>query len=401
MAEETGANYQNQQQFISDSPWSARALMDQLSIDTNNALGDKGHQALSIDESSNGKAGKHSVGVSHQYNGNKGKTDNCQTGVYASLGRGNKVCIIAAKLFLPDEWIGDPTRCAKAGIPKEVIVKKTKIELGLELIREAVDNGVEFGWVNADGLYGNSYAFGKTIEDMGKKFVLDVHKDQMVYLSKPRITVPPKESHRGRKPTRPVADQKPVEVQEYIKTLRSSDFQKVKIRKGTKGWLMAKVYVVSVWVWDNEESQARERTLLIRKAIDKKEELKYCLSNFTTKEKTAQEFAFMQAQRFWIERTFQDNKGELGMSDYQVRKYIAWYHHQALVMLAMLYVIKQRIAHQEDIPLLSVRDVRLQLIAMLKKGGAHIEKEIDKMTHRHRQRLKDIQRYYPDNDYFL
>jgi SRSO17 transposase len=400
MAEETGTNYQNQQQFISDSPWSAQELMDQLSVDTNNVLGNRAHQALSIDESSNGKAGKHSVGVSHQYNGNKGKNDNCQTGVYASLSLGNKVCVIGAKLFLPDEWIGDPDRCAKAGIPKEAIVKKTKLELGLELIAGAIKNGVEFGWINGDGLYGNSYAFAKSIEAMGKKFVLDVHKDQMVYLTKPEITVPPQVGSRGRKPTRLVADQKPVEVQAYIKTLRSTDFQEVKIRKGTKGWLMAKVHVAPVWVWDNEESQPRARTLFIRKPMKKNDEVKYSLSNFTTKEKTAQEFAFMQAQRFWIERAFEDGKGELGMSDYQVRKYTAWYHHQALVMLAMLYVIKQRIAHQENNPLLSVRDVRLQIIAMLKKGGVHMEKEIENMIIRHDQRLYDILRHYPDNDYF-
>ena len=90
-----------------------------------------------------------------------------------------------------------------------------------------------------------------------------------------------------------------------------------------------------MWVWDKEESQARERTFVIRNPI------KYSLSNFTTTNKTIQQFAFMQAQRFWIERAFEDQKGELGMSDYQVRKYIAWYHHQALVMLAMLYVNKQ------------------------------------------------------------
>ena len=110
---------------------------------------DKSNQALSIDESSNCKAGNHSVGVSHQYNGNKGKLDNCQTGVYAALSRSNRVGIINTKLFLPDEWINDVERCAKAGIPKHVITKKTKIELGIELIAEAKQSGIEFGWVNA------------------------------------------------------------------------------------------------------------------------------------------------------------------------------------------------------------------------------------------------------------
>ena len=85
MVEQTDSNCQSQQQFISDSPWSSEELMSKLGVDTNNLLGDKSNQALSIDESSNGKAGNHSVGVSHQYNGNKGKLDNYQTGVYVVL----------------------------------------------------------------------------------------------------------------------------------------------------------------------------------------------------------------------------------------------------------------------------------------------------------------------------
>lgn len=55
MAEETGSSYQNQQQFISDSPWSAPELMEKVAVDTNNLLGDKPNQALSLDESSDGK----------------------------------------------------------------------------------------------------------------------------------------------------------------------------------------------------------------------------------------------------------------------------------------------------------------------------------------------------------
>ena len=372
--------------------------MDKVAVDTNNFLGDKSNQAFSIDESSNGKAGKHSVGVSHQYNGNKGRLDNCQTGVYAALSRGNKVGIINARLFLPDEWVNDTERCVKAGIPKNVIVKKTKIELGIELIAEAKKSGIGFGWVNADGLYGSSYAFGKAIEEMGENFVVDVHKDQMAYLTKPEIYIPIAENKRGRKQIKLVTATPPTQVQDYIKTLRNPDFQEVNIRKGTKGWLKANVHTVQVW-WDHEESQARERTLVIRKSIENKDEIKYSLSNFTVKSKTAQQFA-MQAQRFWIERAFEDQKGELGMSDYQIRKYIAWYHHQALVMLALLFVNKQKILHQENIPLLSVRDVCLQLIASLKEGGAHIEKEIDQMLVRHHHRITDILRHYPDNGYF-
>lgn len=400
MAEQTQICYQSQQHFLSDSPWSAQGLMQQVSLDTNALLGDWQKQSFGIDESSNRKSGKHSVGVSSQYNGNLGKVENSQTGVYASLSSYNRVGIINTRLFLPDEWADDKERCLKAGVPKAAIVKKTKIGLAIDMIKESVDGGVKFGWINADGLYGNSFEFCKAIDEMGQSFVVDVHKDQVVYLQEPKIAVPEKKGGRGRKPHLPKTDTPSVRVDEYLMGLRNTDFQTVKIRKGTKGWIKAKAHVARVWVWNGEEPRARERTLVIRRPENKNGPIKYALSNIAKEDKTLQEFAFMQAQRFWIERAFEDCKGELGMADYQVRKYNAWYHHQALVMFAMQYINRTKIQKQEDIPLLSVRDIRLQIIEMLKDNGAQMEKEIDQMLFRHQQRIKDIMRYYPDNDYF-
>jgi hypothetical protein len=43
----------------------------------------------------------------------------------------------------------------------------------------------------------------------------------------------------------------------------------------------------------------------------------------------------MQRQRYWVERCFEDGKGQCGMADYQVRLWNAWHHHMAMVMMAM------------------------------------------------------------------
>lgn len=270
------------------------------------------------------------------------------------------------------------------------------------MIRENIDAGIQFGWVNADGLYGNSYHFCSSIEDMGKDFVVDIHKDQRVYLSDPQPYLPEAISQKGRKPSRLKTDEPPVMVEDYLQTLKRSHFKEARLRKGTKGWVMSSVHIAKVWVWDGREATARERTLIIRKGTKSKKDglVKFALSNIKKEEKTAQQFAFMQGQRFWIERAFEDGKGELGMADYQVRKYNAWYHHQALVMIAMDYINETKHQHKESIPLLSVRDVRLQLIDLLKNQGVEIEKEIDQMIARHKQRKYDIDRYYPDNDHF-
>ena len=61
----------------------------------------------------------------------------------------------------------------------------------------------------------------------------------------------------------------------------------------------------------------------------------------------------MQTQRFWIERAFQDAKSELGMADYEVRGWRGWHHHQTLVCLALLFTLKERLAHAAAVPLLT------------------------------------------------
>lgn len=49
----------------------------------------------------------------------------------------------------------------------------------------------------------------------------------------------------------------------------------------------------------------------------------------------------------------QEAKSELGMSDYQVRKWIAWHHHMALVMLSLSFIVKERMTCKVENPLLS------------------------------------------------
>ncbi len=396
MVESNGANYQSQQHFITDSPWSAAEAMKVVAKKTNIQLGSVEDQVLSFDESSFAKAGEKSVGVSRQYNGNLGKVENSQTGVYASLSKGTEVCLINAKLYLPHEWIDAPKRCKEAGIPDSAIVYKTKPELAIEMLDEIIANGIEFGWITADGLYGQSYNFCKAIDERELDFIVDVHKDQHVYLEKPELRIPERKSKRGRPSTKKVADQEAVEVQAYKQTLTKDDYTQIKVRKGTKGWIKVMAHKRQVWVWDHEEDQSRARTLIITKGSD----VKYRLSNVTHQQVGLKELVNKGSQRHFIEKAFGDGKGELGLADYQIRKYTAWYHHQALVMMAMNYILTIKMKYKSSLPLLSVRDVRMQIIEELKNQGVFIEKEIKQMLLRHKQRYSDIQRFYR-NDEFL
>ena len=73
------------------------------------------------------------------------------------------------------------------------------------------------------------------------------------------------------------------------------------------------------------------------------------------KDMSDEELAYMQGQRHWIGRGFQDAKSQLGMADYEVRKWWGWHHHMAMAALAMLFLLKERVEHETSAPLISAR----------------------------------------------
>lgn len=403
MVEEvTGSEYESLQHFISDSPWDSKGLMLELAGNISRKLKPFGKIGCTVDEKAHLKKGTKSVGVARQYAGTAGKVDNCQVAVYLSLSSGKYAALTNFRIYLPREWTDDKKRCRDAGIPKELIAFKTKQQLALEMIQEHIDNGVHFDYVNGDGLYGNGFEFSKGLESMGVDYVLEVHSDQTIYLQKPEIYIPvAKEGARGRKPSLPKTDTQGTTVDQYVKSLRKSQFKEVRIRPTTKGWLTALIHVVPVWVWDKKsgDQNAIHQTLVIRKPLHKKDKSKYSLSNIPIDKQSVEEYAFMQAQRIWIEKCFRDNSNDLGMSDYQVRTFRGFCNHMTLTSVALEWVLNERLENAKDIPLLSVNDIRI-LIA--KEIRSRVDYECNEnrgrqLVKRHSQRQKDIDRYYEHN----
>jgi SRSO17 transposase len=408
MQEEIGdVEYHRYQHFISNSPWDHKAVITQVSKDADKVMQlerekNNSPTGLFIDESGHIKKGNKSVGVARQYAGVVGKVENCQVGVYTSLCTAERSCLINERLFLPESWIKDKERCNEAGIPEEYQQYKSKLVLALEMIDEVVENEIYFDWVGGDGLYGNSYELGKGLEERNLLFVLDIHKDQHIYLEEPTIYLPEKKGVKGRSPTKLQSKEQSVRVDEYVKNLPNESWQKVRIRKGAKGWLTGWIHVKEVMVWDGEETQARKRTLIVRKSIDNKEEIKYSLSNGSMKQYSIEKFAYFQGQRYWVERDFKNGKSELGMSDYQVRKWLGWHHHHAIVFMAMLFMLQERIDHEIEYPLMSLRDARIIVTTLIAQTILESEPEMQRqlrlMEKRHCKRKQDIDRCYARDD---
>ena len=66
-----------------------------------------------VDESGTAKSGRHTVGVGRQYNGNRGKVDNCVVGVHLSYSIPGFQVLLDSALYLPEEFASDSARRKK------------------------------------------------------------------------------------------------------------------------------------------------------------------------------------------------------------------------------------------------------------------------------------------------
>jgi len=386
-------NDQRLQHFVSNSPWEERAVIDQIAQDGNSHLGCKPNSALYIDETGFEKKGKESVGVQRQWVGRLGKVENSQCGVFAALGCEEHVQPIDFRLYLPKSWTEDTKRCVKAGVPKEQRVFKRKHDLALEMVAYARGQGMDFNWVGIDGLYGSDPEFLRSLEQMQEIFVADVHKDQEIYLEDPAPIVPARKGKRGRKPQRLKAQSASIRVDKWADSQPIDQWKSVPLRESTKGELVVEILHGYVWLWDGKEREARKWHLIVRREPNAQTKRKFTLCN-APQDTSIERLAYMQGQRYWIERAFQDAKDQCGMADYQVRGWRGWHHHMTMVMLAMLFILEERLLNKATTPLLSAADVVKLLDHFLPKRDITEEEILRQMHIRHKKRQSSIDSAY-------
>jgi SRSO17 transposase len=385
------SEWQSMQHFLSHSPWEYHPVQEQIAKDCDRLIGGSPDAALIFDETGIPKKGKMSVGVSRQWCGRLGKNDNCQTAVFGALSMGPHVALIDERLYLPEEWTKDKKRCEKAGLPDDIEFK-TKSQLAHEMVRDARARGIRFTWLGFDGGYGKEPIFLNALEDDGEIFMADVHKDQPIYLEDPAPYLPEKKG-RGRTPTRLVAAATSMRVDKWVAEQPEESWQRIAFRESTKGRLQADFLIQRVWTWNKSESTGRLRHLIVRREIGTKEEIKYSLSN-APEDATIERLAFMQGQRYFVERAFQDAKSNVGLDHYQVRGWQAWHHHMTMVMLAMLYMLETRLTNKKAYPLLSCADIEVLLSHFLPRKDITEEEVLRQMETRHRQRQAAIDYAY-------
>lgn len=388
----SGADAQSLHHFTGNSPWRARAVFDQVAREADAVLGGQDDSCLLVDESSFAKKGEHSAGAARQWLGRHGKVDNGQVGVFAALANGSRHTLIDAQLYLPSAWTDDPGRCLKAGVPKDEIKFRSKAQMALEMTRRARANGVRYKWVGMDAGYGKEPWLLRELNADGEVFIADVTKKQAIYLTEPDIHQDRVRSYTGPARMHRKTPAKPVQVGDWVAQQTERAWRSVALRDGERGKLVVKILHRRVWLWDKEEEKAHCWHLIVREDNISEEKIKYTLSN-APEETTLRRLAAMQCARFWIERSFQDGKSTVGMADYQVRRWDAWRRHMALVMIAMFFMLTERLRQREQMPLLSCGDI-VDILKLILPSRVKSKKDIAALIlRRHKKRQSSIDSY--------
>jgi SRSO17 transposase len=326
------------QKFIAQSPWSDDALVEELQGHVVEVLGDP-DATLNVDETGFPKKGTKSVGVKRQYAGCLGRTDNCQIGVCVNYHTPTGHTLIDRRLFLPDEWAQDRARRAEAGVPESVVCR-TKPELALEMVQQAVQRGVPFRWVTADSVYGDSPTFVQGVRGLGKWYVVDTSADARVWLTEPKVIPAGAKGARGRATTQPKVATKPERVDEVVARLPAKAWKRVVVAEGSQG---PRIYEYAcLWVWFSEEGlPSGPERLLVRRSLGQQAELKYHRSNAPA-EVPLEKLAQVRGGHWSVEQSFQAAKGECGLDEYETRGWVGWHHHTALSLLALWFLVLQR-----------------------------------------------------------
>jgi len=395
-----GSNNQKFQHFISDSQWDTEPIIDQIQKDVTNLIGDKINGSIHIDESGFKKDGKDSVGVKRQYLGRLGKVENCQMGVFLSYTNGNRRTLIDERLYLPEDWSNDPIRRHKCGVPEDVIFK-TKAELGLEMLLDALDREVPFAWVGMDCFYGEQPWLLDSIDSRKKTYIADIPCDTQVWLEKPKIEVPEKKGLRGPNPKRKKivsGEPDPTKVQELTEQLDPSRFTRVFLRDTERKELWCMLACMRVFPV-RDGLPGKETWLIIRKD-DGDNKTKYQLSN-APHDISIERLGQMSCSRYWIERALEDGKGEAGLADYQVRGWTGWHHHKVMTLLAMLFILQMVVKWGRKAESMSVQDVK-EILEVILPHKKITEKEILAIIEqKHQARLSARKSHHRRNGYTL
>lgn len=305
------------QRLLNTYEWDADLVRDDLRNYVSENLADQ-QSVLIVDETGFIKKGTKSVGVQRQYSGTAGRIENCQLGVFLAYASPKGRAFIDRELYLPKEWTEDRLRCQEAGVPEKTTFA-TKPHLALQMLQRARAAGVVTPWVTGDEVYGSDASLRQWLEGNQQAFVLAVRRNERVGL----------EWH-GQLWT--------LAVSEVMALVAPTVWQRISAGEGSKGpriydWALVELAELIPEEWP--------RQLLLRRSLEDPSEI-VAYRTFAPADTTLSEFVRVAGMRWAIEDSFELAKGEVGLDQYEVRRWVSWYRHITLALFAQAYLTVTR-----------------------------------------------------------
>jgi len=333
-------NVRAMQRFVTDAPWDDNKMIAKYRNLVNDDLGSP-DGAIIFDESGFIKKGQDSIGVARQYCGTAGKVDNCQVGVFAAYVSEQGYALIDKRLFIPKKWFTDAyfERRRKCKLPKEAVFR-TKPQLAVEMLGDIVQqDALPFKYVLTDSLYGISPEFIEAVEALpDKTYFVQVPKDTLCWLKRP-MTITKQYFWGGKTRTKTLLvdqDSKPISVEELAGNINDYFWYRRKVSEGTKGPIVYE-YTRRKIILSAAGLPQKNVWLLIRRTLDSEPQYSFFISNASASTRL-ETLVWLSGLRWAIEQCFEENKSELGMDHYEVRKFTGWHHHMLTCMLAHFFL---------------------------------------------------------------
>ena len=326
LAEQAGdATPDGVQRLLSTYVWDADLVRDDLTGYVVEHLADA-EAVLVVDETGFLKKGDKSVGVQRQYSGTAGRIENSQIGVFLAYAASRGRTLLDRELYLPQVWAEDWERRREAGVPEDVSFR-TKPQLAQLMLERALESGVPFGWVAGDEVYGSDRNLRLMLEREGIAHVLAIKRNEKLWAL----------TEKGPRQVR--ADRLASQVEETAWVRCSAG-------DGSKG---PRVYDWAAVDIRPLREPGRGYWLLCRRSMADPGELAYyvCYGPAGT---ALEEMARVAGTRWAIEECFEEAKGQVGLDQYEVRRWDGWYRHITLSMLAQAYlaVIRHQATEQGE-----------------------------------------------------
>ena len=300
-----------------------------------------------IDETSDVKKGNKTPGVQRQWCGKVGKKENCLVTVHLGYATGDFHCLIDGDLYLPESWSEDRTRCREAGIPDEVVYRP-KWQIALELHDRARQNGVTFDWLSFDEGYGSKPRFLQALDAREQLFVAEVPTTFSCWLEAPPVTDRPyRRGGRGRprKTPRLRADARsPSSVKDLLEhspALCNQSWVRYHIKDGHKGPIVWEAKPTRIVMKNDDGLPGLPLHLVVARNVLDPNEVKFFVSNAPPETKMAT-LLLVAFSRWRVERCFRDQKQEVGLDQWEGRKWLGLQRHLILTCVSYLFLARVR-----------------------------------------------------------